>query len=523
MAMARILICDPLQQAAKDIMGDLHEVVDKAGIGREELLQIVEQFDAIVVRARTQVDSEVISRGGRLRVIARAGVGTDNIDVGAATDRGILVVNSPDPSITSVAELAYALLLGVCRRVANAHMALLEGKSRKHELVGTELAGKTLGIVGLGRIGSKVATIAKSFGLNVMATDPYASAAYAEKLGAELVELKRLLEASDFVTLHVPLTDQTRGLIGREEMALMKPGSVLVNTSRSEVVDQDSLVENLERKSLSAGLDVFDDRYLERLAGLGNVLLTPHIGASTIEAQSQIAELIAQEVVDALEDRPARNPVNLPYIDRKSLEFLQPYLQLTEKMVKMLHCFHPGRPNLVSLSLHGEASEVENVDFLIRTSLMWMLSPFHEVNVVNAMSAAERMGIRTELSRSSHRGSYLSSLELRVQSEEELFTVRGALVDSDKPRIVGLQGYELEFTPEGSILITEHEDIPGMVGTVGTLLGAAGINIGTMHLARKKAGEKAMMIMLTDKDVPTAIVEKLRSMKGMSRTETLRL
>ena len=521
--MARILICDPLQQAARDIMGDLHEVVDKAGIEREELIQIVDEFDAIVVRARTKVDSVIIARGSRLRVIARAGVGTDNIDVAAATDRGILVVNSPDPSITSVAELAYALLLGVCRRVTNAHMDLLKGERRKHELVGVELAGKTLGIIGLGRIGTKVATIAKSFGLNVLATDPYASSAYAEKLGAELVDLRRLLQDSDFVTLHVPLTDSTRDLIGPEEMALMKRGAVLINTSRSEVVDQGSLVECLEKGTLSAGLDVFDDRDLGRLAGLGNVLLTPHIGASTIEAQSQIAELIAQEVVDALEDRPTRNPVNLPYIDRKSLELLQPYLHLIEKMVKMLHCFRPGRPKLISLSLHGEASEVENADFLIRMSVMGILSTFHEVNVVNAMSAAERMGIRTEISRSTRRDSYLSSLDLEVQTEHELFTVKGALVDSDKPRIVGLQGYDLEFAPEGSILVTEHEDVPGMVGTVGTLLGSAGINIGTMHLARKKAGEKAMMIMLTDKDVPGELIKKLRGMKGMSRTETLRL
>lgn len=522
--MGKILVCDPLQEKALDIMGQKHEVVNMSQISRKELLDRVGEFHALVVRARTNVDSEVISRGKKLRVIARAGVGTDNIDVMAATERGILVVNSPDPSISSVAELTFTLLLSVCRNISRAHTSLLGGKWKKSELVGTEIGGKFLGIIGLGRIGTKVATIAKGFGLNILATDPYASHGYAERFGAELVELDELLKRSDFVTLHVPLTDSTKGLIEKREFLLMKKGSIIINTSRSEVIDSESLVAALEKKQIAgAGLDVFDNSRLRDLARFPNMVLTPHIGASTREAQSQISELIAKEVVDALDGKPTKNPVNIPYIDKKALELLQPYLDLMGKMIKILSRFIPGRPTIIALSLFGEASEIENADFLLRKFVLGVLSPFHEVNVVNAMAAAERMGIRTETVRSTGRDSYHSSIELKVEASEDFYSIKGALVDSDKPRIVGLTGYELEFVPEGHILLTEHLDIPGMVGTVGTKLGSAGINIATMQLARKKMGEEAIMVIRTDKKIPPELTDKIRRIKGMSKVEPFSL
>jgi D-3-phosphoglycerate dehydrogenase len=522
--MAKILVCDPLHKKALEIMGEGHEVVNHPQIALRELLDTVGDFDAVVVRARTTIDSQVISKGQKLRVIARAGVGTDNIDVEAATQRGILVVNSPDPSISSVAELVFTLLLDVSRHAVAAHSGLKAGKWNKRDLVGRQIEGKTMGIVGLGRIGSKVATIAKGFGLGTLVADPYAPAGFAEKLGAEIVELDELLKRSDFVTLHVPLTDSTRGLIGGEEFALMKRGAVLINTSRAEVVDSEPLVEALEAGRIGgAGLDVFEAQQREKLVTFPTVTLTPHIGASTTEAQSQIAVLIAREVVDSLEGRPTRNPVNMPHIDQKTLAVLQPYLYLTDKMVKILCRFLPGDPRLISLSLLGRASEIDHADYLLRNLVLGVLSSFHEVNVVNAMAAAERMGIRTEISRSTAVDSYLSSIELRVQTPKDLFTIKGALVDSEKARIVGLLGYDLEFVPSGHMLITEHRDVPGMVGTIGTELGLAGINIATMQLARKKMGEQAMMIISTDKDVPDELVEGIRKIKDVTRVETLSL
>jgi len=522
--MAKILICDPLQRKALDIMGKRHQVIDMPRITRDELLEQVGDVDALVVRARTSVDSEVISKGKNLKVIARAGVGTDNIDVDAATQRGVLVANSPDPSINAVAEHTFTLLLGVCRHVVRAHETLKAGELGKGDLVGTEIGGKTLGIVGLGRIGTRVAMIAKGFGLNAIAADPYASPAYAEKYGAELVTLDELLARSDFITLHVPLTGSTRHLIGKEQLALMKPTAILINTARSEVLDSDALLEALKAKRiLGAGLDVFEEGRAAELARYSNVLMTPHIGASTKEAQSQIAELIATEVVDALEGRPTRNPVNMPYVDRKTLEILQPYLHLTGKMVRVISRFIVGNPGLISVSLLGEAGDIEHPDFLLRNVVLGILSPFHEVNIVNAMAAAERMGMKTEISRGTGRDSYLSSIEIGVRTPEDFHAIKGALVDSDKPRIVGLLGYELEFVPEGHILITQHMDVPGMVGMVGTKLGSAGVNIATMQLARKKIGGQAMMIIQTDKEVRGDLVQDIGKIKGVSRVEALSL
>ncbi len=524
MAMARILICDPLQKRALEIMGERHQVVDMPHITREELLEKVADVDAIVVRARTNVDSEVIARGRRLKVIARAGVGTDNIDVDAATQMGVLVVNSPDPSINAVAEHTFALLLGVCRRIVKAHESARAGEAGKTELVGTEISGKTLGIVGLGRIGTRVAMIAKGFGLNTIAADPYASPAYAEKHGAELVALHELLKRSDFVTLHVPLTDSTRNLIGKRELDMMKPTAILINTSRAGIVDNDALVDALKRRRIAgAGLDVFDEECAEELASLENVLMTPHIGASTKEAQSQIAELIATEVVDALEGKPTRNPVNMPHVDRKALELLQPYLHLTDRMVRVVSRFLAGNPNLISISLFGEASEIEHPDFLLRSVVVGILSPFHEVNIVNAMATADRMGIKTEISKGTGRDSYLSSIEIKIGTSEDTYAIKGALVDSDKPRIVGLLGYELEFVPAGHILITQHMDVPGMVGMVGTKLGSAGVNIATMQLARKRIGEQAMMVIQTDKEAQADLVQEIGRIKGVSKVVAMSL
>jgi len=521
--MARILICDPIREKALEIMGRKHEVVNLPGVSRTELLERIGEFDAVVVRARTKMDSEVISRGDRLKVIARAGVGTDNIDVAAATERGILVVNSPDPSISSVAEHAFALLLSVCRNVARAHASVVKGRWRKSDFVGTEISGKTLGIVGLGRIGGRVASIAKGFGLELLATDPYASVAYAERLGVKLVSLEDLLRRSHFISLHVPLTDSTRGLIGREEFQLMRPEAIIINTSRSGVIDSKALLEALRRKRIKgAGLDVFDSSDAEKLSMFPNVVLTPHIGASTREAQSQIAEMVAEEVLDALEGRPTRNPVNMPHIDRKALDALRPYLDLTDRMVKILFLFMSGSPRALSMSLSGDASEIENADYLLRDFVLGVLSPFHDVNVVNAMSAAERMGIKTEIARGRGRGSYTSTIELRAEGDR-VCTVKGALLDSNKPRIVGLQGYELEFVPRGHLLITEHRDIPGMVGTVGTKLGRAGINIATMQLARRGAGEEAIMVISTDKAVPAELVKAIGGLEGMLMVESIDL
>jgi len=522
--MARILICDPLQKAALEIMSRDHEVIDLPKITREELLEEIPDFHAIVVRARTQVDSEVIDRGKKLRVIARAGVGTDNIDVNSATERGILVVNSPDPSINSVAEHTFTLLLGLCRNLQRSHRQLEKGKWRKDDLIGREMGGKTLGIIGLGRIGTRVASIAKGFGLNLLATDPYASSSYAEKFGAELVDLDRLLSESDFITLHVPLTKSTTGLIGDRELSLMKGDAIIINTSRSEVIKPGALLSHLGSGEIGgAGLDVFDSSDLEKLATFPNVLLTPHIGASTREAQSQIAELIASEVVDALGNRPTRNPVNMPHVDRKSLEMLQPYLRLTDRMVRILNPFIPDHPTVISLSLQGDTGELEQADILLRSSVLGLLSAFHEVNLVNVMKTAERMGIRTEITRGSSGNSYLSCIELVVRTSDGEYSITGALVEADKPRIVELKGYEIEFIPEGNILITEHRDVPGMVGIVGTKLGSAGVNIGTMQLARKKVGEEAMMIILTDKSMPEDLESEIGKIKGMSRVEVISL
>jgi D-3-phosphoglycerate dehydrogenase len=522
--MARILICDPIRGKALEILGENNEVVNRPQIERDEILNLIGDFHALVVRARTKVDSEILSRAKNLQVIARAGVGTDNIDVDKATEMGILVVNSPDPSITPVAEHVYALLLSVLRRVPTAHASLLRGEWRKSDLMGGQLEGKWLGIIGLGRIGTKVAKIAKGFNISVLATDPYASEEYAHEIGADLVEIEDLLRKSDFITLHVPLTQSTRDLIGERELEMMKTSAILINTSRAEVVAQDALVDALQSGRIAgAGLDVFDRSSIEELSACRNLVLTPHLGASTTEAQSEIAEAIAEEVLDALQGRPTRNPVNMPYIDRKSLDRLQPYLDLTHKLVSVLSRFVDDRPKTLSLSLMGKASELENAEFLLRTFALGILSQFHEVNVVNAMTAAERMGIETEIARISGGGAYLSCVELSVQTAADTFTAKGALLDTNKPRIVGLAGYDLEFVPEGNLLITEHLDVPGMVGIVGTKLGSAEINIATMEVSRRKMGDLAIMVIQTDREVPADLAGELRSIKGMRRVETLNL
>ncbi len=515
-----VLISDPLAEAGLNLLREAGLYVDvRTGLTPDELIAIIPDYDALIIRSGTKVTAEVIRAAANLKVIARAGVGVDNIDIEAATEAGIIVANAPTGNVAAAAEHAIALMFALARNVAEAHRSMRAGQWNRKAFMGVEIRNKTLGLVGLGRVAGHVCRRAVGLGMSVLAYDPYVSQEYAQNMGAELVSLDELLARSDFISLHLPLNEGTRGLINADTLAKVKPGARIINTSRGGVIDEDALLAALDSGQLAgAALDVFTQEPLPADSPLRShprVVLTPHIGGSTTEAQFQVALDAAQQVIDVLHDRPARYAINAPLIPERDIEFISPFIELVERMGRFLRQFQPMQVERVELTVHGPLAEYDT-KILQAAALRGLLAGVVEerVNVVNADIIAFRRGIIvSEYRQRHHHERYENMVTLAVGSDDQSVNVRGSVLHNE-PFIVAVADRWVEFQPEGHYLVSWHEDRPGVIGSLGMLLGQNDINIAFMHVGRLTPRGVAIIVLKTDEPIPDALLPEINAILG---------
>ncbi|PWU09287.1 MAG: phosphoglycerate dehydrogenase [Verrucomicrobia bacterium] len=516
MHIPKVLIADPISQRGVDLLaeGGGLEVVVKTGVQESELLSMIPEFSALIVRSQTKVTKNLLEAATRLKVVGRAGVGVDNVDVPAATQRGIIIMNTPGGNTISTAEHAFSLLLSIARSIPQAHASVLAGKWHRKDFEGVELYNKTIGILGMGRIGAEIARRCTAFGMRVLAYDPYLSPGKARMLQVELFEnLDDLLSRVDFLTLHMPFTKETYHIIDSRRLHLMKKGARIINCARGGLIDEQALYQSLQNKHIgSAALDVYEVEPPPSdypLRGLPNVVFTPHLGASTAEAQESVGIEIAQAIRALLLNGEIRNAVNVPSIDAKTLSVLGPWLQLCECLGRFLSQIAPKRCEELSVGFSGGISQ-QNLVPLTRSVLTGFLrqSGGSEVNQVNAPTLANSLGLRVTEIRHSDSGEFSEWIEARAISGEDEVSVRGTFFGS-KPRLVMINHRFVEAVPEGVILILENRDRPGIVGHVGTILGEYNINIASMSLGRLEAGGHVLTLLNLDTAPAENLMQRL--------------
>jgi len=530
MTAPKILVADSISQRGIDEMtrdGAL-EVLVETGLSEPALIERIPEFSGIVVRSQTKVTAPVVNAAARLRVIGRAGVGVDNVDVEAATRRGVIVMNAPGGNTISTAEHAFSLLLSVARKIPQADALLRGGKWDRKNLEGVELFNKTLGVIGMGRIGSELSRRAIAFGMRVLAFDPYLSASRARTLQVELVDdLDDLLAGADFITLHTPLTPQTHHLLDAARIAKTKRGVRVINCARGGLVDEIALADALRSGQIAAAaLDVFETEPLPNdspLRALPNIVLTPHLGASTAEAQESVGIEIAQSIRAALLEGTIRNAVNMPNLDAKTLAVVGPHLRFGEKLGRFLFQLAPQRVERLNVNYSGKVNEVDTTA-ITRSVLKGFLrgAGGDEINEVNAPAFAESLGLKITESRLSAAGDYTDLLELSADAEGKTVSVAGAFFGAT-PRIVNVNSRHVEARPHGVVLVLENTDRPGIVGRIGTLLGDHGVNIATMSLSRNQAGGTALTVLNLDTTPDEALLKKIRGSEDIKSAQVIEL
>jgi D-3-phosphoglycerate dehydrogenase len=517
---ARILVAEPLAPEGLALLRAAHEVDVRPAMPREEFLAALGDYEALLVRSQVQVDAEAVAAGRNLVVIGRAGVGVDNVDLDAATRAGITVINAPTANTIAAAEHTLALLYAVARRIAAADASVRRGEWKRTAFTGVELRGKTLGIVGLGKIGMAIADRARAMEMEVIAHDPYVSSEVAANHGATLVEFAAVLARSDVLSLHVPLTRSTRNLLGAREMRAMKEGAILLNVARGGVVDENALADALRTGHLGgAGVDVFaaEPPRESPLLDAPNTVLTPHLGASTAEAQVRVAIEAAQQVLDVLEGRPARYAVNAPLLTPETAQALAPFLPLAQMLGQFYAQFAPDMESL-TLEIAGDIASHDTAP-LSAAVLRGLLETVTEerVNLVNAAHIARARGIALVERRTPEAGRHGSLVTLSGS------TAVGGTVAAGEPRLVRLGGYWLDMPPARYMLVTRHQDRPGTMGRVGLMLGQADVNISAMHLARSGPRQDAFMILAVDDPVPDTVAQQIRADEAVLDVWLIRL
>lgn len=512
----KVLVRERIAEAGVELLRERFEVdVDTDG----DLDEKIADYDALIVRSGTQVTADLIERAPKLKVIGRAGVGVDNVDLAAASKRGILVANAPESTVISAAEHTIGLLLALSRRIPQAHAELKAGRWERSRFAGLELADKTLGLVGFGRIGQQVARRARGLAMRVLAFDPYVAPDRFREMGVDRAEtLDELLAESDFLSLHLTLTAETRGMLGREELARMKDGVRIVNAARGELVEEDALIEALRSgKVAGAALDVFSvEPYSGPLLELENVVVTPHLAASTQEAQDRAGLIVAEQVAAALEGRVVTNAVNIPAVAAEDLEHLGPFLPLASKLGALALELAGGHPARLDFSYLGALAE-HDTRLLTVAALNGAFQGRVEegVNYVNAPLVAQERGIEVREERRRASRDFTSLVRVTAVAGEEEHVVAGTVIGRDhEPRLVHALGYEIEIGLEPRMLFVVNDDRPGMIGRLGTLLGEAGINIANMAVSRNRRSEKALMVLTLDSPLSPELLERLRAEPG---------
>ena len=526
----KVLIADSISQRGIDELsrdGAL-DVTVKTGLSERELVDLIPQFSALVVRSETKVTADILNAGAQLRVVGRAGVGVDNVDVETATRRGIIVLNAPGGNTVSTAEHAFSLLLCVARKIPPAEASVRAGNWDRKNFEGVELYNKTLGVIGMGRIGSELSRRAIAFGMRVVAYDPYLSAARARSLQVELVdELDDLLASADFISLHTPLTNETRHLLDLARLKKTKRGVHIINCARGGLIDEDALAKALQDRHVAgAALDVFETEPLPAnspLRSAPHLVLTPHLGASTAEAQQGVGIEIGQSIRAALLEGTIRNAVNMPNLDAKTLAVIGPHLRFGEKLGRFLSQIAPKRADALNINYSGKVNEVDTTA-ITRSVLKGFLQAAGgtDVNEVNAPAFAESLGLKISESRLSAPGDYTDMLELSAAGEGKTVSVGGAFFGAT-PRIVSINSRPVEARPHGAMLVLENSDRPGMVGRIGTLLGDHGVNIATMSLSRNQAGGTALTVLNLDTAPSPELLDKIRANEDIHSAQVIEL
>lgn len=526
--MYKVLITDPLSdQGIEKLLEDKEiQVVQKTDLTYDELLLEIETADALLVRSQTNVTREVIEKGRNLKVIARAGVGVDNIDVTAATEKGIVVVNAPDGNTISTAEHTFAMLISLARNIPQAYHSLIREEWRRKDFIGVELNKKTLSIIGLGRIGSEVAKRAKAFRMNVLAYDPYLTEERALKLGVQKASFEEAIAKGDFITIHTPLTKETHHLINADTIKQMKDGVRIINCARGGIIDEHALYQAIQSgKVAGAAIDVFEQEPPGNhpLLSLPQVIATPHLGASTREAQENVAMDVAEEVLHILRGEPFKNAVNLPSIPQELQEKLRPYQSLSEKLGQFVSQISLGAITEIQITYSGEVAELE-VAPLTRMLIKGVLSHhLSSVNFINAPHLAKTRGIHIVEQKSSQSHGFTQLIRIHLKTDKESRSVAGTLINGFGAKITNIDGFPVDVTPKGHLVFIEHIDQPGAIGKVGTILGDHQINIATMQVGRQSIGGQAIMVLRVDKPIPHDLKQALLSIHGIRNVQVIDL
>ncbi len=522
--MGRVLVTEPLDEAGLRVLAAAHEVTVRTDCTPGELLALIPDFEALIVRSATEVTREVLLAGRSLRVVGRAGVGVNNIDVETATSRGIVVVNVPDGNTIAATEQTFGLLLALARRIPDAVASLRAGRWDRQAFVGTELRGKTLGIVGLGRIGQELARRAQAFGMSVCGFDPFLPAERAEALGIRFLPVDEVLRAADVLTVHTPLTPQTKGMIGTRELALLPAGAFVLNCARGGIIDEAALEAALRSGHLGgAALDVFEHEPAvdNPLVRLPNVVATPHLGASTREAQSTSALEVARYVCAILDGQPVQTAVNLPALSQRDWEVVGPATRLGELLGRLAVQglgARLGEVEVLSPELPGRGAE-----WVSAAVLQGMMVNVVDdvVNLVNARTLAANHGVRLTVSQS--RDVPGGSLELRLRSGGVEHTLGGEAHADGGLRLTNLDGMPVDIAPARHMLVTRHDDRPGLIGHVGTILGQAGVNIAAMLVGRRALRGAAVMVLCVDEAVSGPALASLRDLPNVEEVHLVTL
>ena len=508
----RVLVREPIAAAGLELLKSRFDVVED---GESDLAEIIGDFDALVIRSATTVDAQLLERATRLKVVGRAGVGVDNVDVDAATRRGIVVANAPEATAVSAAEHAVALMLALSRNLPQAHAALKAGRWERNRFAGAELAGKTLGVLGLGRIGREVARRALALGMRVVAYDPFVAGERFRELGVEPAALDDVYVAADVITLHLPLTDETRGLIGREALARMRDGVRIVNAARGELVDEDALLEALRSgKVAGAALDVFaTEPYAGPLLDVEQVVVTPHLAGSTSEAQDRAGVMIAEQVAAALEGGLVATAVNIPMVDQSDLEVLGPYIPLAAKLGRLASGLLRGRPRRIVVAAHGPLSEFDTRLLTVAAlNGVFQGRVDHAVNYVNAPVIASERGIDVSEQRHGQSQRYTNLVRVVMTAEGEEIEVSGTTVGPEHRLFLAeALGYAIDIELATNMAFLSYADVPGVIGRVGTMFGEAGVNIANMAVSRTTEGGTALMVFSIDSGAPAQLVDRVEA------------
>jgi len=523
----KILIAEPISDEGIDILRDYAEVDVRLGLKPEEIISIIGDYEALVVRSQTRVSAKVIQAGEKLQVIARAGVSVDNIDIEEATRHGIVVVHAPTGNTISAAEHTIALMLSLARHIPQASATLKSGIWRRTDFMGIEVRNKTLGIIGLGNVGSEVARRARGLEMKLIAHDPFISVDHAHNLQVELVSLEQLLQESDFITLHLPLTKSTKRLIGAKELSLVKPTVRIINTARGDLIDEQALARAIKEKRVAgAAIDVFPTEPTTKsiLFENDNVIVTPHLGASTTEAQAMVAKDVANQIIDVFKGQPARYSVNAPFVAAETLSILAPFIKLAAIAGKLVSQLAEGQMNAIQIRYEGEISNYDT-NALKASVLGGLLEEISEerINLVNANIVAARRGLTVVEQKEATCDNYASLITIQATTSAGVTIVAGTVIRGES-HIVRVNNYWLDIVPTGGyFLFSDHLDRPGLISAVSKVTGDADVDISAMHVGRLKPRGQALMVLALDEPLLEEHLQQILSIPDVYTAKLIKL